>query len=67
MDVLERTREIHKEIMTKTAEAVWAIDPGRPIIVDGLAGGNLAMPELSDLSRIQSICSGRMEIDKPAV
>jgi endoglucanase len=48
------TREIHKEIMTKTAGAVWAIDPGRPIIVDGLAGGNLAMPELSDLPLIQS-------------
>lgn len=42
------TRDIHADLMKRTAQAIWAIDPKRPITIDGLGGGNIAMPELSD-------------------
>lgn len=48
------TREIHADLMRRTVAAIRAIDPQRPITIDGLAGGNLAMPELSDLDLTQS-------------
>ena len=34
--------------------AVRGIDPDRPIVIDGLDGGNLAMPELGDLGLVHS-------------
>jgi endoglucanase len=48
------TREIHKRIITRAAEAILSVDPDRPIVIDGLCGGNIAMPEMSDLNFIQS-------------
>src|SRR5258708_35854890 len=44
------THDIHAQIMRRTASAIRAIDPTHPITIDGLAGGNLAMPELADLA-----------------
>ena len=43
------TRERHAALIRRTVAAIRAIDPDRPITVDGLDGGNLAMPELADL------------------
>jgi hypothetical protein len=51
------TRENHATVVRRTVAAIRAIDPGREIIIDGLGGGNLAMPELADLANV--IQSGR--------
>lgn len=48
------TRENHASLIRRTVKAIRDIDPGREIEIDGLGGGNLAMPELSDLDVIQS-------------
>jgi endoglucanase len=48
------SREIHERIMRRVISAIRAIDPGRPIVLDGLRGGHLAMPELTDLGVIHS-------------
>jgi aryl-phospho-beta-D-glucosidase BglC (GH1 family) len=48
------TRENHAALMRRTVAAIRAIDPDREIVLDGLAGGNLAMPELASLGTIQS-------------
>jgi aryl-phospho-beta-D-glucosidase BglC (GH1 family) len=45
----EMTRESHAALMRQTVQAIHEIDPGRPITVDGLGGGSIAMPELADL------------------
>lgn len=43
------TRENHKAIMARVAKAVRSITYDREIICDGLCGGHVAAPELSDL------------------
>lgn len=43
------TRAIHKDLMERTVAAIRAISPHRPITLDGLGGGNIAMPELAHL------------------
>jgi len=48
------TRENHAAIMRRTAAAIRAIDPDREIVIDGLGGGHLAMPELADLGVVHS-------------
>ncbi len=48
------TRENHAALMRRTVDAIRAIDPAREIVIDGLGGGNLAMPELADLGVIHS-------------
>ncbi len=48
------TRENHEAIMRRTAAAIRKIDPERQIVIDGLAGGHLAIPELADLDVIHS-------------
>jgi hypothetical protein len=48
------TRENHAALIRRTVAAIRAIDPAREIVIDGLAGGNLAMPELADLGAIHS-------------
>lgn len=48
------SRDVHASLMRRTAGAIRAIDPGRPITIDGLDGGNLAMPELADLGATHS-------------
>ena len=42
-------REVHAALMRRTAAAIRSIAPWRPMVIDGLDGGNLAMPELADL------------------
>jgi len=48
------TRQNHATIMRRTAAAIRRITPDRPIVIDGLGGGNLAMPELANLGAIHS-------------
>lgn len=48
------TREDHARVIRRTVAAIRAIDPEREIVIDGLAGGHLAMPELADLGVIHS-------------
>ncbi len=43
------TRASHETLMRSVVAGIRAVDPGRPIIVDGLGCGNAAIPELSDL------------------
>ena len=43
------TRDNHAALVRRTVAAIRAIDPDRPIVIDGLNGGNEAMPELADL------------------
>ncbi len=43
------SRDRHAALIRRTVAAIRAIDPARPIAIDGLDGGNLAMPELVDL------------------
>ena len=51
------TRAAHEAVMRRTVAAIRAIDPAREIVVDGLGGGNVPMPELADLGLVQS-CRG---------
>jgi aryl-phospho-beta-D-glucosidase BglC (GH1 family) len=51
------TRENHERIMRRTAAAIREITPDRPVVIDGLGGGNIAIPELTDLRAIHS-CRG---------
>lgn len=44
------TRENHEKIMRRAVKAIRAADPCRPIVLDGLAGGDWPMPELADLT-----------------
>jgi aryl-phospho-beta-D-glucosidase BglC (GH1 family) len=48
------TRDNHEALVRRTVRAIRDVDPGREISINGLAGGNLAMPELADLDVIQS-------------
>jgi endoglucanase len=48
------TRENHAAVMRRTAAAIRAIDPGREIVIDGIYGGGVAVPELADLGVIHS-------------
>lgn len=48
------TRDIHEAVIRRTVAAIRAIDPEREIVIDGLGGGHIAMPELADLDVIHS-------------
>lgn len=48
------TRENHADVIRRTAAAIRGVDPQRPIVIDGLSGGNIAMPELAGLGAIHS-------------
>ena len=48
------TRENHAALIRRTVAAIRGIDSGRELIIDGLGGGYLAMPELATLSVIHS-------------
>ncbi|GGJ59086.1 glycoside hydrolase family 5 protein [Deinococcus roseus] len=48
------TRDIHENLMRRTVAAIRAIDPHREMVIDGLGGGNIAMPELADLGVVHS-------------
>ena len=49
------TRDAHEAVIRRTVAAIRAISPNRPLVIDGLDGGNLAMPELADLGLTQSV------------
>lgn len=51
------TRAIHSKLMRRAFAGIRGIDPQRPVVIDGLDGGNLAMPELADIDLVQS-CRG---------
>lgn len=53
------TRELHERLIRRTVAAIRRVDPVRPIVIDGLDGGNLAMPELADLADVGVSHSGR--------
>jgi aryl-phospho-beta-D-glucosidase BglC (GH1 family) len=40
-------RENHSAIILRAADAIRAISPDRPITINGLGGGNIALPELA--------------------
>nr|AGA35556.1 Man5B [Caldanaerobius polysaccharolyticus]3W0K_A Chain A, Bifunctional endomannanase/endoglucanase [Caldanaerobius polysaccharolyticus]3W0K_B Chain B, Bifunctional endomannanase/endoglucanase [Caldanaerobius polysaccharolyticus] len=48
------TRENHASLIIRTVEAIRKIDPDREIVIDGLGGGNIAMPELAHLGVVHS-------------
>lgn len=48
------TRENHAALIRRTVATIRAVDPQRPITIDGLGGGNIAMPELADLGATHS-------------
>lgn len=48
------TREVHAALMRRVMAAIRQADPDRPIVLDGLGGGNLAMPELADAGATHS-------------
>lgn len=48
------TRENHAALVRRAVAAIRAISPDRPIQIDGLGGGTLAMPELADVDVIHS-------------
>jgi aryl-phospho-beta-D-glucosidase BglC (GH1 family) len=48
------TRDNHAALIRRTTAGIRAIDPQREIVIDGLAGGHVAMPELADLGVIHS-------------
>jgi hypothetical protein len=48
------TRDIHEALIRRIVSGIKAIDPNRPVVIDGLEGGNVAMPELLDLDVIHS-------------
>ncbi len=48
------TRDVHESLIRRIVEAVRAADPGRTIVIDGLEGGHVAIPELADLDVVHS-------------
>lgn len=48
------TRDNHAALIRRTVAAIRAIDPEREIVIDGLGGGHVAMPELADLDVVHS-------------
>lgn len=48
------TRENHAALVRRACAAIRAVDPRRQIVIDGLSGGNLAMPELADVGAVHS-------------
>jgi len=48
------TREKHAEVMRRTIATIRAVDPTREIVLDGMGGGGVAIPELADVGAIHS-------------
>jgi endoglucanase len=48
------TRKNHAAIIRRAVSVIRAIDPQREIVIDGLGGGYLAMPELAGLDVVHS-------------
>lgn len=54
IDQYGMTRDIHKNLMLRVIAAIRKVSPLRPITLDGLGGGNIAMPELKESGCIHS-------------
>ena len=54
IDQYGMTRDKHAALMRRAIAAIRAITPDREIVLDGLGGGNLAMPELADAGVVHS-------------
>ena len=48
------TRDIHQQLIRRITNAIRKVDLDRLVVINGLAGGHLAMPELADLEVIHS-------------
>ncbi len=48
------TREGHAGLIRRAAAAIRAVDPERPIVINGIGGGHFALPELADLGAVHS-------------
>jgi endoglucanase len=48
------SRERHAAVIRRAAAAIRSADPDREIVIDGVGGGGLAIPELADLGAIHS-------------
>lgn len=48
------TRDKHQALIRRIHASIREIDPQRLVVINGLAGGHLAMPELADLDAIHS-------------
>jgi aryl-phospho-beta-D-glucosidase BglC (GH1 family) len=48
------SRSVHATLIRRTAKAIRSVDPERAIVIDGIAGGNLAVPELAGLGAVHS-------------
>jgi len=48
------TRETHAAVIRRTIADIRKVDPDREIVIDGLGGGGVAIPELSDTGAIHS-------------
>jgi endoglucanase len=48
------TREVHADLIRRIVTGIRAEDPDRRIVIDGLEGGHVAMPELADLGVVHS-------------
>lgn len=48
------TRENHESIMRRVIDEIRAVTANRPITLDGLGGGNIAIPELADTGVVMS-------------
>lgn len=48
------SRPNHEAVVRKACRAIWEVDPERAIVIDGLEGGNVSVPELSDLDLVHS-------------
>lgn len=48
------SRANHAALITRTVQAIRQIDPQREIVIDGLGGGHVAMPELANLGVVHS-------------
>lgn len=53
------TRESHADLIRRTVAAIREINYDRPIAIDGLGGGHMAIPELADLGAQGVTHSGR--------
>ncbi|MCG9895904.1 MAG: cellulase family glycosylhydrolase [Fimbriimonadaceae bacterium] len=48
------TEDIPEALMRRVIAGIRAADPDRPIILDGIAGGHIAIPELADAADVHS-------------
>jgi len=48
------TRKRHERVMRRTIDAIRKIDPDRPLILNGIGGGGIAIPELADAGVVHS-------------